>query len=61
MSKSLDWMRRLKISAVVNASVEVDCLFEDELEYFRVPVDDDPEDAEALFSHLEAVTAFIGE
>jgi hypothetical protein len=61
VSKSLDWMRRLKISAVVNASVEVECLFEDELEYFRIPVDDHPDDAESLFTHLEAATAFIGE
>lgn len=60
VSSDLDWLKRLKIQAIVNATTGIPNSFPDEIDYFRVDVEDDPDDAILLHGQLVAATDFIG-
>ena len=55
------FLDRHKITAIVNATADLPSKFEgDGIDYFRVPIYDDIEDAEKLETFLEEVTGFMG-
>lgn len=59
--KNKELLQDYKIQAVLNCAKEIPCYFEEELEYFHIPVldSDDMEENNKFFKYLEYATQFI--
>ena len=56
-ARSRAWLLRHEVTHVLNATKNASCLFEAELTYLRVPIDDNP--TVKIEEHFEASNAFI--
>ena len=61
--KNLDLLREHNITVIVNCAKEIPCYFEQDINYFHIPVDDsdDMEENNLFFKYLEHATGFIKE